>query len=253
MEAYRVIRQIGRGNFGSVYLLQDAAPPDTDGESPFWVVKKVAIFDMTPTEAAQAKAEAALLADLRHPCIVSYKESFIQEGHLHIVMEYCDGGDLNSAIKRAREKKCHFHEDQILDWFSQLLFAVMYIHSNHVLHRDLKSQNVFLTENNMVKLGDFGIARVLDHTFEQAKTVVGTPYYMSPEVCQNKAYDTNSDVWALGCVLYELCTLSHAFESSNLLGLVFKIVSVREPLPPSFLLHLAATLGTQTAPLCFFF
>jgi len=225
MESYKLIRQIGRGNFGSVFLLQEKCEDGSEG-GPLWVVKKIAIFDMTPTEAAQAKAEAALLADLKHPCIVKYKDSFIQEGHLHIVMEYCPGGDLGSALKRARERKQTFHEDQILDWFSQLLFAVKHIHDNHVLHRDLKSQNVFLTENNMVRLGDFGIARVLDHTFEQAKTVVGTPYYMSPEVCQNKPYDTNSDVWALGCVLYELCTLSHAFESSNLLGLVFKIVQV---------------------------
>jgi serine/threonine protein kinase len=101
--------------------------------------------------------------------------------------------------------------------------------------------NVFLAKNNLVRLGDFGIARVLEHTFDQAKTVVGTPYYMSPEVCENKGYDERSDIWALGCVLYEMCTLVHAFQSDNLLGLVYKIVQERQPpLPEHYSVELRA-------------
>ena len=90
----------------------------------------------------------------------------------------------------------------------------------------LPASNVFLARDNMVRLGDFGIARVLAHTLDQAKTVVGTPYYMSPEVCADKHYGERSDVWALGCVLYEMATLQHPFQSNNLLGLVHKIVNV---------------------------
>lgn len=101
-----------------------------------------------------------------------------------------------------------------------------------MLHRDLKSQNVFLTANNTVKLGDFGISKVLENTNDVAMTVQGTPYYMSPEVCQSKPYDYKSDVWALGCILYELATLKHAFTAENLLGLVFKIVQDKQdPIP----------------------
>jgi NIMA (never in mitosis gene a)-related kinase len=101
-----------------------------------------------------------------------------------------------------------------------------------MLHRDLKSQNVFLTANNTVKLGDFGISKVLENTNDVAMTVQGTPYYMSPEVCQSKPYDYKSDVWALGCILYELATLKHAFNAENLLGLVFKIVQDKQdPIP----------------------
>jgi NIMA (never in mitosis gene a)-related kinase 1/4/5 len=102
--------------------------------------------------------------------------------------------------------------------------ALEYVHGRKVLHRDLKTQNIFLTGNNTVKLGDFGISKVLENTNRAAMTVVGTPYYMSPEVCQNSPYSYKSDVWALGCVLYELCTLKHAFSADNLLGLVYKIV-----------------------------
>lgn len=110
--------------------------------------------------------------------------------------------------------------------------ALEYVHGRKILHRDLKSQNVFLTANNTIKLGDFGISKVLENTNDQALTVQGTPYYMSPEVCQSKPYTYTSDVWALGCILYELCTLKHAFSSENLLGLVFKIVQDKqEPLP----------------------
>lgn len=99
-----------------------------------------------------------------------------------------------------------------------------YIHGRKILHRDIKLTNIFLTGNNTVKLGDFGISRVLESTHDSAQTVVGTPYYMSPEVCESKPYTYKSDVWSLGCVLYELCALEHPFNADNLLGLVYKIV-----------------------------
>jgi len=107
-----------------------------------------------------------------------------------------------------------------LNWFLQLLLALEFVHRKKILHRDIKSSNIFLRSNGTVKLGDFGISRVLENTNEAAMTVVGTPYYMrlefsvslndkfnSPEVCENKPYTFKSDVWALGCVLYEMCTL----------------------------------------------
>lgn len=103
------------------------------------------------------------------------------------------------------------------------MLALRYIHSLNILHRDLKTSNIFLQENGDLKIGDFGIARVLEGTMANAESVVGTPYYMSPEICQNKPYSFKSDVWSLGCILFELCTLEHAFKSNNLLNLVFKI------------------------------
>lgn len=124
----------------------------------------------------------------------------------------------------------------------QTALALKHIHELHILHRDIKSQNIFVTSNGFVKIGDFGISRVLEHTYDQANTVVGTPYYMryqyilnirSPEVCENKPYTYKSDVWALGCVLYELCNLTHAFKSNNLLGLVNRIVKEQVSAIPS--------------------
>lgn len=123
----------------------------------------------------------------------------------------------------------------MLNWFLQIVFALKFIHSKKILHRDLKTSNLFLSSSGVVKIGDFGISRVLHGTLESAQTIVGTPYYMSPEVCQNKPYSFKSDVWSLGCILFELCSLRHAFQAKNLLGLVCKIV--KEPhdvLPNNF-------------------
>lgn len=110
-----------------------------------------------------------------------------------------------------------------------------YIHNHKILHRDLKTSNLFLCSNGVVKIGDFGISRILHGTLESAETIVGTPYYMSPEVCQNKPYSFKSDIWSLGCILYELCTLEHAFKANNLLGLVYKIIQEKQdPIPDCY-------------------
>ncbi|KFQ25272.1 Serine/threonine-protein kinase Nek1, partial [Merops nubicus] len=153
---------------------------------------------------------------------------FTENGCLYIVMDYCEGGDLFKKINA--QKGVLFSEDQILDWFVQICLALKHIHDRKILHRDIKSQNIFLTRDGTIQLGDFGIARVLNSTAELARTCIGTPYYLSPEICQNKPYNNKSDIWALGCVLYEMCTLKHAFEAGNMKNLVLKIIS--GPFPP---------------------
>lgn len=176
-----------------------------------------------------------MLKKLDHPNIVSYKASQIDKGILIIIMEFCEHGDLAYHIQKRKKKKEQFEEIEIMNWFVQLCLSLDSIHAKKILHRDLKSQNVFLTKDNTVKLGDFGISKVLETTQDHAMTVQGTPYYMSPEVCQNQPYTYQSDIWALGCILYELCSLKHAFHSDNLLGLVYKIVQDEpEPIPDHF-------------------
>ncbi|CAI5717673.1 unnamed protein product [Peronospora farinosa] len=238
------LRCIGRGSYGSAYLVQDR----TCLENRF-VVKKIPMELLSAKEKDQSFHEVELLAKLKHPNVVEYKENFVADNVLHIIMAYCDGGDLADKIKeqhKIREQivgpdnnssdpRGYFPISQVLDWFVQMAMAIKYLHDQRVLHRDLKTSNVFLTTENVVKLGDFGIAKTLDSTLDQAKTVVGTPYYMSPEVCESKPYSYASDVWSLGCVLYEMLALRHAFDASNILMLILKIVQQDcNPVPPCY-------------------
>eukprot|EP00003_Mantamonas_plastica_P032418 TRINITY_DN87_c0_g1_i13.p1 TRINITY_DN87_c0_g1~~TRINITY_DN87_c0_g1_i13.p1 ORF type:complete len:799 (+),score=309.95 TRINITY_DN87_c0_g1_i13:1514-3910(+) len=125
-------------------------------------------------------------------------------------------------------------EKQILDWFIQIALAMKYLHDRCILHRDLKTQNIFLTKGaRIIKLGDFGIARVLGNSMEMASTMIGTPYYMSPEVFSQKPYSFKSDVWSLGCILYELATFKHAFTAKNVNGLALKVIHGEAPSLPS--------------------
>uniref|UniRef100_A0A4X2KN92 non-specific serine/threonine protein kinase n=1 Tax=Vombatus ursinus TaxID=29139 RepID=A0A4X2KN92_VOMUR len=178
---------------------------------------------MSSKEREESRREVEVLANMKHPNIVLYRESFEENGSLYIVMDYCEGGDLYKRINA--QKGVLFPEDQILDWFVQICLALKHVHDRKILHRDIKSQNIFLTKDGTVQLGDFGIARVLNSTLELARTCIGTPYYLSPEICENKPYNNKSDIWALGCVLYEMCTLKHAFEAGNMKNLVLKIIS----------------------------
>ena len=129
--------------------------------------------------------EVNLLKNLDHPHIVAYKQSYFTLEELVIIMEYCEVGDMSYHIKRKVNKKEHFSETEIFNWFIQICLALEYVHARRVIHRDLKAQNIFLTGDLTIKLGDFGISKVLENSAAAAQTVVGTPYYMSPEACQS--------------------------------------------------------------------
>merc|ERR1719316_1912095 len=143
-------------------------------------------------------------------------------------MDFCEGGDLTKQIEKAKRSRQTLGEEQVLRWMTQALLGLKYIHDKHILHRDLKPGNFFLT-NGTLKMGDFGIAKVLSSTLACARTQIGTPYYLSPEVCQEKPYSWASDIWAMGCILYELCALKVPFDATNITGLVQKIC--RGPTP----------------------
>lgn len=144
-------------------------------------------------------------------------------------MDYADGGDLYTKIAQHKRASKPFTEEQVIYWFLQLALALKHIHSRRILHRDLKTQNIFLTSKGEVKIGDFGISRILQHTYDQIYTAIGTPYYLSPEICQEKPYNQKSDIWSLGCILYELLTLRHAFDANSMKGLVLKILKGSYP------------------------
>ncbi|XP_047612142.1 serine/threonine-protein kinase Nek3 isoform X4 [Phacochoerus africanus] len=226
MNGYRVLREIGQGSFGRALLVQQ------EDSNRMFAMKEIRL-PKSHSETQKSRKEAVLLANMKHPNIVAFKESFEAEGHLYIVMEYCDGGDLMQKIKHQKGKL--FPEDMILNWFTQMCLGVNHIHKKRVLHRDIKSKNIFLTQNGKVKLGDFGSARLLSNPMAFACTYVGTPYYVPPEIWENLPYNNKSDIWSLGCILYELCTLKHPFQANSWKSLILKVCQgSMSPLPAHY-------------------
>uniref|UniRef100_A0A3P8TW84 non-specific serine/threonine protein kinase n=1 Tax=Amphiprion percula TaxID=161767 RepID=A0A3P8TW84_AMPPE len=219
MNNYEVVRQIGEGAFGKAFLVRDK------GGGTECVVKQISLRKMSAREKEASKKEVTLLSKMNHPNIVAFIGSFQGEGSLYIVMEFCDGGDLMKKINMQRGNP--FTEQQIVDWFVQICLGLKHIHDRKVLHRDIKAQvSELLTEC---------VVFVDCSTMELARTCVGTPYYLSPEICESRPYNNKTDIWSLGCVLYELCTLRHPFEGSSLRQLVGKICRGRyNPVPSSY-------------------
>eukprot|EP01136_Pigoraptor_vietnamica_P007703 Opistho-1_new@42141 len=227
MDNYVPIKVIGKGSYGEVLLVRHKK------DLKKYVLKKLNVQNASAKEQKSAEQEAKLLSQLRHPNIVAYKESFQCEGFLYIAMAYCEGGDLYSLLKARKGEP--LPEDNVIEWFVQIAMALAHLHERNILHRDLKTQNIFLTRHNVIKLGDLGIARVLESANDMASTLIGTPYYMSPEIFSNKPYNYKSDVWALGCCLYELATLKHAFNARDMNALVFKVLRGKvPPIPPMY-------------------
>ncbi|KAJ1449761.1 hypothetical protein M885DRAFT_534558 [Pelagophyceae sp. CCMP2097] len=225
MEIYEPLKAIGEGAFGKVYLMRHKQ------ERVLYCVKVIKLKNIPKKERDACRMEVQLLKKMKHPNIVGYKDSFFNNKNdsLCIVMQYADGGDLSGQIKIAAKTHKLYSESKILHWFVQMALGLHYMHQNRVLHRDLKTQNIFLLGNGRLVLGDLGISKVLEGTMDFAQTCIGTPYYMSPEIFKNKPYNHKSDIWALGCVLYEMTTLNHAFDANSINGLACKIVKGRYP------------------------
>lgn len=200
-------------------------------------------------EQLDAIREVQLLASLESPWVVRYLDSFLEDAALHLVMEFCPGGDLHGFIARgsaaataalasgaASEQRASVQplpDAAVWKAFIEICLGLEVLHARRILHRDLKPMNVLLDAQMRCKLADLGVARLLD-TAGEARTLVGTPLYLSPEVCQGRVYGEPADVWALGCVLYELCVARRPFEAQNPAALILRIVGdAPRPLPRS--------------------
>uniref|UniRef100_A0A8C8RSK4 Serine/threonine-protein kinase Nek11 n=1 Tax=Pelusios castaneus TaxID=367368 RepID=A0A8C8RSK4_9SAUR len=225
---YVLQQKLGRGSFGTVYLVSDKK--GKQGEE-LKVLKEISVGDLKPNETVEANLEAQLLSKLNHPAIVKFYSSFVERESFCIITEYCEGRDLDCKIQEYKESGKIFTENEIIEWFIQLLLGVNYMHERRILHRDLKTKNIFL-KNNLLKIGDFGVSRLLMGSCDLATTFIGTPYYMSPEALKHQGYNTKSDIWSLGCILYEMCCMDHAFTGHNFLSIVLKIVEGNTPTLP---------------------
>jgi len=219
---YKIKDRIGVGSYGIVYKVTKK-----NNEKQIYVLKQIPFNlkeDINNETLIEAKNEALILSKLKHKYIVKYYDSFQDNNNLNIVMEYCEYGDLDSYIKNLKKNNKHLSENQIWKFFIEICAGLSYMHNKKILHRDMKSSNIFLTKNLDIKIGDLGVAKALKNTLH-AHTFIGTPYYLSPEICEEKPYNEKSDVWALGCILYELINLKHPFNASNQAALFLKILN----------------------------
>ena len=163
--------------------------------------------------------------------VIKYYDCFLEDGKLNIVMQFAPNGTLHSRLHAQHGKA--LPEEKVWKIFIQALLGLRHVHSKKIIHRDIKSLNLFFDADDNVLVGDLGIAKVLSPNTMFARTIVGTPYYLSPELCEDKPYNEKSDVWALGVVLYEMCTGGkHPFDAQNEGALIRKIMKgVYPPLP----------------------
>jgi serine/threonine protein kinase len=225
MERYVVQKRVGQGAQGTVFRACDS---ETGGAV---AIKKIDVSSLDDKARRAALAEVRVLETLRddpHPCIMGYKTSFIHDDYLCMVLDWCDGGTLQDLLDGGKEMGTAQSEDFVWHVLISLTSALNHCHSRGILHRDVKLANVFLHREDgapfpSVRLGDFGVSCVLDDK-SRARTVVGTPYYLSPELCCGQPYDARSDIWSLGVALYQLCNDKLPFEAANYAALIMRIV-----------------------------
>lgn len=231
-QTYTQVKQLGEGSYGKAFLVK------CSGDNSYAVIKTMNLDSLSDEAKKEAYKEAKILEKLDHSNIIRFIEVFRSNKPyptLNIVMEYADGEDLNKLIKAQQKENKFFPEEKILDWFCQICLAVKHMHDKKILHRDLKSGNIFLTKSGIVKLGDFGISKTLNSTLDKAKTLIGTPYYLSPEIIMNKPYSFKSDIWSLGVLLYEMILLKMPFDAKSMPMLTLKIIKAEYvPLPDQF-------------------
>ena len=219
MENFEIISKLGEGAYSTVFKVKRKI------DNQIYALKKVKLSNLNEKEKTNSLTEVRILASVKSKYVISYKEAFFDEkdSTLGIVMEYADNGDLYQKIVEHKKQKTYFEETEVWSIFIQLVKGLKSLHDLRILHRDLKSANVFLFKNGLAKLGDLNVSKVAKRGLGYTQT--GTPYYASPEVWKDLPYDNKSDIWSLGCVLYEMITLHPPFRAKNMEELYKRVLS----------------------------
>ena len=219
---FRIEKLIGKGSYGSVYKVKNLC------NDRYYALKKLNLCT-NQYEKVSIINELRILAYHKSPFLIRLKVAYIQDYCMCIVTEYASKGDLAGIIRIRQEQQNFFLEHEIWHYLLQVSIALDYLHKLNIIHRDIKPANIFVDEHNNVKLGDFGIVKIMKSYMMCGQTQIGTPLYMCPEIHKRERYDIKADIWALGCILYELMTLSPAFHAKNMIELKHKIYARNLP------------------------
>ncbi|KAG7581647.1 Protein kinase-like domain superfamily [Arabidopsis suecica] len=224
LDNYHVVEQVRRGKSSSDFLVLHQI------EDKKYAMKKICLAKHTDKLKLTAFQEMKLLSNLKNPYIVHHEDSWIdKDNNACIFTAYCEGGNMATTIKKARGKL--FPEERIFKWLAQLLLAVNYLHSNRVVHMDLTCSNIFLPKDDHVQLGNYGLAKLINPE-KPVSMVSGISNSMCPEVLEDQPYGYKSDIWSLGCCMYEITAHQPAFKAPDMAGLINKINrSLMSPLP----------------------
>ena len=218
MDGFEIISKLGDGSYSVVYKVKRKA------DDKIYALKKVRLLNLSEKEKENSLNEVRILASVRSTFVIAYKEAFIDENDqsLCIIMEYADKGDLYQKIVQFRKLKYLIEEVDVWRIFIQMTKGLKALHDLKILHRDLKSANIFLFSDGSAKIGDLNVSKVAHKGLGYTQT--GTPYYTSPEVWNDQPYDSKSDIWSLACVLYEMLALHPPFRAENMEGLYNKVI-----------------------------
>lgn len=235
---FEVIKPLGKGAFASVYQVKRKK------DSKIYAMKRVNFGTMNSKEKDNAVNEIRILASVQHNNIIGYKESFYDDNSktLNIIMDFADEGDLDGKLKKQIESRTNFPENEIWSYLIQILQGLRALHNAKIMHRDLKSANIFLKQG-IIKLGDLNVSKLIKR-LGMDHTQTGTPYYASPEVWSDKPYDYKCDIWSVGCIIYELCALKPPFRANSLEDLFKAITKGKyDPIPSIYSKELSMMIG----------
>ena len=219
MENFEILEKLGKGAFSVVYKVR------RNIDNQIYALKKVQITNLSEKQKTNSLNEIRVLASIKSKYIVNYKEAFLdtKDSTLCLVMEYADRGDLSKRIEEEKKRNRYFNERDIWRIFIQLVKGLKSLHDLNIIHRDIKSSNIFLFSDGTAKLGDLNVCKILSED-TLGKTQAGTPSFAAPEVWMEKPYGLKSDIWSLGCVLYEITALKCPFRADNIVELNNKIL-----------------------------
>ena len=210
-KGYKIIKELGNGGFGKVNKVLSKF------DNKYYAMKEILLQGKTLDEINNIKKEANTLSKFDCDNIVKYYDSFKDKDKYYILMEYCDGQNLKDYIEECKKNDILIEENIIYNIIKQICLGIKKIHEMNIVHRDIKPENIFINKNKEIKIGDFGISKQLNlNKTQKTNKKFGSVEYMAPEIFKNGLYNTKSDIYSLGCIIYELLTLNNYFEDKQM-------------------------------------